>query len=192
MSSLNIALSIFSDTHVSVFTFSSAITWSLLLLLLFVVLGESDHVSYMTDKSSRSICKVKSFLGSSLCHAHCSRIYPCIWLLSWFHHYPIWVLLVFTFSYTVPSHSCYLLEDPLPSSSQYGFSLVLPEDEYLAFWRWYLRIHFHHWWTPLLQLSISPIDWQCVESFPCSTSTHLFTSPRLYWFLWILMKTLSS
>ena len=34
MSSLNIALSVFSDTHVLVFTFSSAITSSFLLLLL--------------------------------------------------------------------------------------------------------------------------------------------------------------
>ena len=47
MSSLNIALSAFSDTHVSVFTFSSAITWSFLLLLLSVLPGEFDHVPYM-------------------------------------------------------------------------------------------------------------------------------------------------
>ena len=63
MSSVNIALSIFSDTHVSVFTFSSAITLSLLLLLLSVILGESDHVSYMIDKSSCSIYKFNSCLG---------------------------------------------------------------------------------------------------------------------------------
>ena len=74
MSSLNIALSVFFDTHVSVFTFSSDITSSLLLLLLLVLPGESDHVSYMTDKSSFTICKVKSCLVSSLCHVHCSRI----------------------------------------------------------------------------------------------------------------------
>ena len=74
MSSLNIALSIFSDTHVSVFTFSLAITSSFLLLLLSVIPGEYDHVSYMTDKSTFIICKVKSCLGLSLCHVHCSRI----------------------------------------------------------------------------------------------------------------------
>ena len=89
ISSLNIALSIFSDTHVLVFTFTSAITSSLLLLLLSVLLGEFDHVSYMTYKSSCYIYKVKSYLGSSLCRAHCWRIYPCIRLLSWFHHDPI-------------------------------------------------------------------------------------------------------
>ena len=63
MSSLNIAPSVFSDTHVLVFTFSSAITLSLLLLLLSVLPGESDHVSYMTDKSSCSIYKLKASLG---------------------------------------------------------------------------------------------------------------------------------
>ena len=72
MSSLNIALSIFLDTHVSVFTFSSGITSSLLLFLS-VIPGESNHVSYMTNKSSCFTYKVKSFLGSSLCRAHCSR-----------------------------------------------------------------------------------------------------------------------
>ena len=55
MSSLNIALSVFSDTHVSVFTFSSEIALSFLLLLMSVLPGESNHVSYMTDKSSCSI-----------------------------------------------------------------------------------------------------------------------------------------
>ena len=63
MSSLNIALFVFSDTHVSVFTFSSAITLSFLLLLLFVIPGESDHVSYMVDKSSCSIYELKVALG---------------------------------------------------------------------------------------------------------------------------------
>ena len=76
MLSLNIALSVFSDTHVLVFTFHSAITSSLLLLLLSVLPGESNHVSYMTDKSSYSIYKVKISLGSSLCRAHFSRIIP--------------------------------------------------------------------------------------------------------------------
>ena len=63
MSSLNIALSVLFDTHVSVFTFSSAITSSLLLLLLSVILGEFDHVYYMTDESSCSIYKLKAALG---------------------------------------------------------------------------------------------------------------------------------
>ena len=73
-SSLNITLSVLFDTHVSVFTFSSSITSSFLLLHFFVIPGESDHVSYMIDKSSCIIYKVKIYLGSSLCRAHCSRI----------------------------------------------------------------------------------------------------------------------
>ena len=175
MSSLNIALSVIFDTHVSVFTCSSAITSSLLLLLLSVLPGESDHVSYMTNKFSCPLYKVKCFLGSSLCLAHCSRIYPCIWLLSWFHHYLIWVSFVSTFLYPVPSHSCDPLEDLFPSLSQYGFPSALPDDEDLEFWRSYLWIHFHHWWTPLLQLSIITywltnywILSMFVFSFPCS------------------------
>ena len=82
MSSLNIALYEFFDTHVSVYTFSSTITLGFLLLLLSVIPGESDHVSYMIDKSSCIICKVKSCLGSSLCHAHCSRTQPNVLSLS--------------------------------------------------------------------------------------------------------------
>ena len=174
--SLNIALSVFSDTHVSVFTFSSDITSSFLLLLLFVIPGESDHVSYMTDKSSCPICKVKSFLGSFIYHAHCSRIYPCFCLLSWFHHYPVWLLIVSAFPYLVPSHFCDPLEDLLPSSTQYGFSSVLLENEELNFLRWYLRIHFHHWWIPLLQLSIITyllkICW-LLSMFNFDTSIHM-------------------
>ena len=63
MSSLNIALSVFFGTHVSVFTFRSAITLSFLLLLLSVIPREYDHVSYMTYKSSCSIYKLKAALG---------------------------------------------------------------------------------------------------------------------------------
>ena len=44
-------------------TFCSAITLSFLLLLLFVIPGEYDHVSYMTDKSSCSIYELKAALG---------------------------------------------------------------------------------------------------------------------------------
>ena len=78
MSSLNIAFSILLDTHVSMFTLSSAITSSFLILHLSLMHVESDYVSYMIDKSSCTIYKVKSCLGSYLCCAHCSRIYPCI------------------------------------------------------------------------------------------------------------------
>ena len=175
MSLLKKALSEISNTHVSVYILSSAINSSFLLLHLSFIHGESDHVSYMTNKSCCPIFKVKICLGSPLCHSHCSRIYPCIWLLSWFHHYPIWILLVSTFPYPVPSHSCDPFEDLLPSSSKHGFSRALPEDEGLEFWRWYLRIHYHHWRTPLLQLSVPLIVWHSVEFPPCSTSTHLFT-----------------
>ena len=63
MPSLNIALSELFDTHVSMYTFSPAITSSFLLLYLSFLHGESDHVSYMTDKSSCLICKLKVALG---------------------------------------------------------------------------------------------------------------------------------
>ena len=63
MSPLNIALSAFFDSNVSVFTLISAITSILLLLLLSVLPRESDHVSYITDKSGCSIYKVKAALG---------------------------------------------------------------------------------------------------------------------------------
>ena len=76
MFSLNIELSVFSDTHVLVFTFSSAITLSFLLLHLSFMRGESDHISYMTYNSSCPICKVKSCLGSSPCHAHVQGLNP--------------------------------------------------------------------------------------------------------------------
>ena len=63
MSSLNIVLSELFDTHVLVYTFSSAITLSSLLLHLSFKHGEYDHVSYMTDKSSCHIYKSKYALG---------------------------------------------------------------------------------------------------------------------------------
>ena len=63
MSSLNISLSKLFDTHVSVYTFSLVITLSFLLIHLFFILGKSDYVSYMTYKSSWSICKLKVALG---------------------------------------------------------------------------------------------------------------------------------
>ena len=45
------------------FTFSLANTSSLLLLLLSVIPGESDHVFYMTNKFSCSIYKLQDALG---------------------------------------------------------------------------------------------------------------------------------
>ena len=130
MSSLNIALSIFFDTHVSVFTFSSAITSSLLLLLLSVIPGKSDHVSYTTDKYSCSIYKVKSCLGSSLCRAQ--DLTQC--LISILIPSLLYMLsLVSPFLFPVPSHSCDPLEDLFPSLSQHGSISVLPDDEDLEF-----------------------------------------------------------
>ena len=132
MSSLNKALSIFFDTHALVFTFSSAISF-IFLLLLSVLPGEYDHVSYMTDKFSCSICKVKKlpwvisvscllFKNLTLC-----LIYILIPSLSYL------LLLVSPFLYPVPSHSCDPLEDLLPSLSQYGSTSALPDDEDLEF-----------------------------------------------------------
>ena len=42
-------------------------------------------------------------------------------------------LLVSPFFFPVPSHSCDLLEDPLPSLSQYGSVSAPPDDEDLDF-----------------------------------------------------------
>ena len=42
-------------------------------------------------------------------------------------------LLVSPFFFLVPSHSCDLLEDPLPSLSQYGSVSAPPDDEDLEF-----------------------------------------------------------
>ena len=63
MSSLNIALSELSDTHVSVYTFSSAITSSFYSSTCPLYLGNLINVSYMKDMSSFSISKLKSALG---------------------------------------------------------------------------------------------------------------------------------
>ena len=133
MSSLNKALSIFLDTHVSVFTFSSAITSSFLLLLLSVLSGESDHVSYMTDKFSCFIYKFKKlpwvisvscslFKDLTQCLIRIS-IPSLLYLLS----------IVSPFFGPVPSHSCDPLEDLLPSLSHHGSVSVLPDDEDLEF-----------------------------------------------------------
>ena len=116
VSSLNIALSVFSDTHVLVFTFSLAITSSFLLLLS-VLLGESDHVSYMTDKFSCSICEVKNmpWVISMSCSLF-KDLTPClIYILIPSLSYLL--LLVSPFIYPVLSHFGDLLEDLLPSLS---------------------------------------------------------------------------
>ena len=63
MSSLNITLSELFNTHVSVYTFNLVITLIFLLLNLSFIHGEYDIVSYMTDKSSCPICKLKYALG---------------------------------------------------------------------------------------------------------------------------------
>ena len=63
MSSLNISLPELFDTHVSVYTLSSAITSIFLLLHLSFIHGEYDHVSYMTYNYSYPICKLKYSLG---------------------------------------------------------------------------------------------------------------------------------
>ena len=65
MSSLNIALFVFRYPCFNVHL-CSAITLSFLLLLLSVIPWESDHVSFMTDKSSCSIYPLYASL-SHLC-----------------------------------------------------------------------------------------------------------------------------
>ena len=174
MSSLNKLLWIFRYSCLSL-QFQFKYYFEFLLLHLSFIHGEFDHVSYMTDKFSCPICKLKSTLGHLCVMLIVQGFIPSSDYYHDSHHSPIWVSLVSTFPYPVPSHSCDLLEDPFPSSSQYGFSSVLPEDTDLELWRWYLRIHYHYWWTPLLQLSISLIVWHSVGFFPSSTLAHLFT-----------------
>ena len=95
--------------------------------------------------------------------------------------------------YPVPSHSCDPLEDLLPSLSQHGSISLLPNDEHLEFWRWYVRIHFNHWWIPLLQLLII-IYWltNCWILSMFDFSLPLFAWLGLHWFLGILYEDLSS
>ena len=114
--------------------FSSAITSSFLLLLLSVSLGESDHVSYMKDKSSCSIYPLYASLG----HLCVVLTVQGLYLMFDLSPDPITViyviqLLVSLFFCPVPSHSCDPLEDPLPSLSQYGSVSASPDDDDLEF-----------------------------------------------------------
>ena len=93
------------------------------------------------------------------------------------------LLLVSPFLYPVPSHSCDPLEDLLPSLSQYGSASALLDDEDLEFWWLYLRIHFYFCEFLCLSCQLSPIGWQSVESYPCSTS---ITSIHLAWIALVL------
>ena len=133
MSSLNIALSVFFNTRVTMFTFSSSITSSFLILLLSVLPRESDYVSYMIDKFSCPIYKVKKlpwvisvscslFKDLTLC-----LIYILIPPLSYM------LLLVSLFLNPIPSYFGDLLEDIFPSLSWYGSTSALPDDEDLEF-----------------------------------------------------------
>ena len=149
MSSLNIALFVFWYPCFSVHL-CSAITLSFLLLLLSVIPGESVHVFYMTDRSSCSIYTLYAALGHICVVLTVQGIFPNVCFISWSHNCYIYYLFVFPFFCPVPSHSCDPLEDFLLSLSQHGSISALPADEDLEFWRWYLRIHFHHWWIPLL------------------------------------------
>ena len=101
MSSLNKAISELFNTHVSVYTFSLAITSILLLLRLSFIHGESDHVSYMKDKSSCPICKSKVVLGHLCVVLTVQGSVPSYAYYPNSHHYPILELLVFTFLYPV-------------------------------------------------------------------------------------------
>ena len=93
----------------------------------------------------------------------------------------------------VPSHSCDPLEDLLPSLSQHDSISVLPDDKDLEFWWSYLKIHFHHWWIPLLQLSmITYLLTNCWILSMFDFSLQLFTWLGLYRFFGIVYEDLSS
>ena len=117
MSSLNIALFAFQYPCFSVH-FCSAITLSFLLLLLFIIPGESDHVSYMIDKSSCSIYPLYAALGH-LCVVVLFKDYTQCLIYSLIPSLLYLYLFVSPFFCPVPSHSCDPLEDLLPSLSQH-------------------------------------------------------------------------
>ena len=105
ISSLNIALSELFDTHVLVYTFSSAITLHFLLLHLSFIQGEFDHVSYMTYKSICSICKSKySLVHICIMLTVQGSIPSCYYYLD--SSIILYESLMSTFSYPVPIHSC--------------------------------------------------------------------------------------
>ena len=131
MSSLNIELLVFRYPCFSVHL-CSAITLSFRLLLLSIIPGESDHVSYMTDRSGCSIYLLYTALGH-LCVVltvqglnPISDLYPDLIIV-------VSVTTCVSFLYPVPSHSCDPLENLLPSLSQYGSASALPDDEDLEF-----------------------------------------------------------
>ena len=135
MSSLNIALSIFFNTHVSVFTFHSAISSIFLLLLLSVIPGESDHVSYMTDKSSCSIYSLYADLG------HLCVVLTVQGLYSMSDLSPDPIIVIFVIYLCLPSFAQFLFLVTLvirwricflPYHSMVPFS-VLPDGEDLDF-----------------------------------------------------------
>ena len=88
----------------------------------------------MTDKSSCSIYPLYAALG----HLCVMLTVQGLYLMSDLSPDPITVisvihLLVSPFFCPVPSHSCDLLEDLLPSLSHYGSVSVFPDDEDLEF-----------------------------------------------------------
>ena len=101
MSSLNIALLVFFDIHVSVVTFHSAITLSFLLLLLSIIPGESNHVSYMTDKSSCSV------LYAALGHLYVVLIFQGLY--SMFDLQPDSIIVISVIYLCLPSFSQFLV-----------------------------------------------------------------------------------
>ena len=132
MSSLNIALfclpiSMFQCTSVFSYHFES------LLFLLSFIYGESDHVSYMTDKSSCPIYYTLPWVISVSCSLFKDSSHYLIYNLIQSPLYLLSFFFVSTFFCPVPSHSCDPLEDLLPSLSQHGSISVLPDDEDLEF-----------------------------------------------------------
>ena len=174
MSSLNKEISELSDTHVSIYTSTSTINLSFYSSTFHLYRGNLImSPTWQKSLVLKSASQKMPWFISVLC-----SLFKDLYL---YLIIPIPIIIISENSLCLPScihfpsHSCDLLKDSLPSSSHHSFSSTSPEYEDLEFWRWYLRIHYHYWWTHLLQLSASLIYWHPIEFLPCSTSTHLFT-----------------
>ena len=149
------------------------------------------------DRSSSRSSFIIQLFGR--CSLTCLVLFTCLFSFKQDACLKRGMLVIFVIYLCLPSFSQFLVTLVihwriycLPYHSTVPFS-VLPDGEDLEFWRSYLRIHFHYWWIPLLQLSI--ITYWLTNCWILSMfdfSLPLFTWLGLYWFFGILYEDLSS